>query len=141
MTFAFSHKPLKERDLKRKPLSPRAGAFTTFEGVVRNHNDGKKVVAIEYEAFEPLAQKEAIRILKEAKKKFRVIEITCLHRLGRLDVRETAVWVSVSAAHRDHAFKACRYIIDEIKMRLPIWKKEYYAQGDSGWVNCDPTTR
>jgi molybdopterin synthase catalytic subunit len=61
----------------------------------------------------------------------------CVHRVGLLEIGECAVWIGVASAHRDEAFKACRYIIDEIKVRLPIWKKEHYANGDSGWVNCE----
>ena len=112
-----------------------AGAFCAFEGRVRNHSDGRKVIALEYEALDPLCQKEAGKIFQEVGKKFNVLNVTCCHRVGKLSVGEMAVWVGVSASHRDDAFKACRYIIDEIKARLPIWKKEFYADGDSGWVN------
>lgn len=136
MMFLLSPTPLEKLILKKKLTSPQSGAVTTFEGLVRNHNDGKKVIALEYEAFDKLASKEANKIFKEAKLKFDVIDMKCLHRIGKLVPGEIAVWVEVNAAHRDGAFKACRYIIDEIKTRLPIWKKEYYAQGDSGWVNC-----
>lgn len=135
--FLLSPTPLEKLILKNKLSSVESGGVTTFEGLVRNHNDGKKVIALEYEAFEKLALKEANKILKEAKSKFEVLEAKCFHRVGKLSIGEMAVWVSVSAAHRDSAFKACRYIIDEIKTRLPIWKKEYYKNGDSGWVNCE----
>ena len=135
--FLLSPTPLEKFILKHKLSSPESGAFASFEGLVRNHNDGKKVIALEYEAFEALALKEANKIFKEAKAKFEVIDVLCFHRVGKLSIGEIAVWVGVSAAHRDSAFKACRYIIDEIKTRLPIWKKEYYKNGDSGWVNCE----
>ena len=91
---------------------------------------------LEYEAFEPLAVREGERILAEAIARFGVAHAACAHRVGDLTVGELAVWVGVSARHRDEAFRACRYIIDEVKHRLPIWKKEHYANGDSGWVNC-----
>jgi len=68
---------------------------------------------------------------------FPFLEACCVHRSGVLDIGDCAVWVGVSAPHRDEAFKACRFIIDEIKVRLPIWKKEHYVDGDSGWVNCE----
>ena len=134
--FLLSPTPLQKLILKNKFASPKSGAVATFEGLVRNHNDGKKVIALEYEAFDKLAAKEANKIFKEAKSKFDVLEVKCFHRVGKLSVGEMAVWVAVNAPHRDSAFKACRYIIDEIKTRLPIWKKEYYTNGDSGWVNC-----
>lgn len=134
--FLLSPTPLEKFILKNKLTSSESGAVATFEGLVRNHNDGKKVIALKYEAFRELALKEAEKIFQEARTKFDVIEVKCFHRVGKLFVGEIAVWVSVSAAHRDSAFKACRYIIDQIKTRLPIWKKEYYKNGDSGWVNC-----
>ena len=134
--FLLSSIPLEKLIPKNKLASLKSGAVVTFEGLVRDHNDGKKVIALAYEAFDKLAAKEADKIFKEAKSKFDVLEIKCFHRVGKPSVGEMAVWVAVSAAHRDSAFKACRYIIDEIKTRLPIWKKEYYTSGDSGWVNC-----
>src|ERR1700744_300421 len=92
---------------------------------------------LEYEAFEPLAVKEGSRILDEARARFGIGHPPCLHRVGDLRVGEMAVWVGVSARHRHEAFLACRYIIDEVKHRVPIWKKEHYDSGDSGWVNCE----
>jgi molybdopterin synthase catalytic subunit len=135
--FTLSSKSLKSNNLKQHLSSPYAGAFTSFEGWVRNHHQGKKVVALEYEAHEKLCRAEADKILKEAKKQFDIIDAEVIHRVGHLKVGDMAVIVGVTAAHRDHAFKACRYLIDEIKKRLPIWKKEIYANGDSGWVNCE----
>ncbi len=114
--------------------SPQAGAFVSFEGWVRNHHQGKKVVALEYEAHQKLCLTEANKILAEMKKQFDVLDARIVHRIGRLKVGEVAVWIGVTASHRDQAFKACRFLIDEIKQRLPIWKKEIYANGDSGWV-------
>ena len=115
-------------------MTPEAGAFACFEGVVRNTSDGKSALRLEYEIFDSLAIKEGNVILTEAKTKFSVISAKCVHRTGTLAIGETAVWVGVVAGHRDEAFKACRYIIDEIKSRVPIFKKEYYANGDSDWV-------
>jgi rhodanese-related sulfurtransferase len=95
------------------------------------------VLRLEYEAYEALGVKEGERIVAEALERFGVRRIACVHRVGDLDIGELAVWVGVSAAHRDEAFDACRYVIDEVKQRLPIWKKEHYPEGDSGWVNCE----
>lgn len=123
--------------MKRSLHSSQAGAFTSFEGLVRNHNEGRKVIALEYEADKIICEKEFKKISQEAFKTFDIISLKCIHRTGKLKIGEMAVWVDVSAGHRDAAFKACRFIIDELKKRLPIWKKEYYANGDSGWINCD----
>ena len=75
--------------------------------------------------------------MAEAAERFPIENASCIHRVGELDIGDLAVWVGVSAGHRDEAFKACRYIIDEIKHRVPVWKKEHYEGGDSGWVNCE----
>jgi len=113
-----------------------AGACATFEGRVRNVNEGRSVEALDYEAYGPLAQKEGDRILAEARAKFPILGAACVHRTGSLALGDIAVWVAVTAAHRAAAFEACRYIIDEAKARLPIWKKEHYAGGATEWVNC-----
>ncbi len=115
-------------------MTPAAGAFACFEGVVRNESAGKSALRLEYEIFDSLAVKEGNAVLAEAKTKFSVISVKCVHRSGTLAIGEMAVWVGVVAGHRDDAFKACRYIIDEVKSRVPIFKKEYYTNGDSGWV-------
>lgn len=133
--FYLTSSPLENLNLKEGFHSKKTGAFNSFEGLVRNHNDGKMVSALEYEADETLCQKEAEKIFKEAKKKFNIISLKCVHRIGKLSVGEMAVWIGVSASHRDDSFKACRYLIDEIKDRLPIWKKEHFADGHSNWVN------
>ena len=116
---------------------PGCGGYVAFEGWVRDHNEGRRVLRLEYEAFAPLALREGERILLEAVQKFSVQHVHCAHRLGALAISDLAVWVGVAAAHRSEAFEACRYVIDEVKHRVPIWKKEYYENGDSGWVNCE----
>ncbi len=123
--------------LRARLSDPAAGAYCGFEGWVRNHNDGKKVLRLEYEVYEPVALTEGRRILAEASAKYPVLAAQCVHRSGELDIGDCAVWVGVIAAHRDAAFSACRFIIDAAKSRLPIWKKEHYVDGHSGWVNCE----
>ena len=123
--------------LQESLQNPGAGGFCTFEGWVRNVNEGRSVERLEYEAYEPLVIAEGEKVLAEAKAKYPFLEARCVHRTGLLEIGDLAVWVGVAAAHRDEAFKACRYIIDELKVRLPIWKKEHYVDGDSGWVNCE----
>jgi molybdopterin synthase catalytic subunit len=136
-TFSFSRSPIEPAALRATLADPACGGYAAFEGWVRDHNDGRRVRRLEYEAFEALALREAERIVAEALQRFGVAHAACVHRIGELAVGELAVWVGVSAPHRDEAFRACRYIIDEVKQRLPIWKKEHYASGDSGWVNCE----
>jgi adenylyltransferase/sulfurtransferase len=135
--FRFSGDALDTAALQRELRDLGCGGFTAFEGWVRDHNEGLAVTRLEYEAFAELAEKEGARIIEEARAKFGVARATCVHRLGALALGEVAVWVGVSAAHRDEAFRACRFIIDEVKHRVPIWKKEHYVNGDSGWVNCE----
>ena len=113
------------------------GACVTFEGWVRNHQDGREVRSLEYEVYRPLAISEGERIITEVRQQFPVEEVLCVHREGHLALGDLAVWVGVSSAHRDEAFQAARLIIDQVKVRLPIWKKEHYVDGDSGWVNCE----
>jgi adenylyltransferase/sulfurtransferase len=135
--FRFSTVPFEPAGARAALANPEAGGYASFEGWVRNHNEGFAVTRLEYEAFEALAVKEGERIVAEAKRRFPILDAACVHRVGALGIGELAVWVGVSAHHRDEAFAACRYIIDEVKHRVPIWKKEHYVNGDSGWVNCE----
>jgi|JRYD01.1.fsa_nt_gb adenylyltransferase/sulfurtransferase len=135
--FSFSHAPIDPQSLRIALEDPSAGGYAAFEGWVRNHNEGHAVTRLEYEAFEALANKEGERIVEEAVERFGIVKAACVHRVGSLAVGELAVWVGVSSRHRAEAFAACRYIIDEVKHRVPIWKKEHYVNGDSGWVNCE----
>ena len=123
--------------LRNELRDDRAGAYAAFEGWIRNHNDGEDVLRLEYEVYEPLALKEGEKVIAEAFEKYPILHVECVHREGLLEIGECAVWVGVTSAHRDEAFEACRYIIDQVKVRLPIWKKEHYVSGDSGWVNCE----
>lgn len=124
-------------ELARRLENPASGGFVTFEGWVRDTNDGRNVLRLEYEVYTPIAVSEGRQVINEALSNFDITAALCQHREGLLEIGECAVWVGVTAAHRDAAFQACRYIIDNVKTRLPIWKKEYYAEGDSGWVNCE----
>ncbi|MFW2405838.1 MAG: molybdenum cofactor biosynthesis protein MoaE [Gammaproteobacteria bacterium] len=135
--FEFSRERPDLDILRASVEDPHSGGYVAFEGWVRDHNDGRSVLRLEYEAYEKLGGKEGDRIIAEARQKFGVKGARCVHILGELQIGDLAVWVGVSSAHRDEAFKACRYIIDEVKHRVPIWKKEHYVDGDSGWVNCE----
>lgn len=135
--FQISSSPLDPSAIREQVLDPASGGFASFEGWVRNHHLGRPVERLEYEAYPLLAEKEGNRIIGEAREKFDIVQAACVHRTGPVEIGGLAVVVSVSAHHRDAAFDACRYIIDEVKGRVPVWKKEHFADGSSGWVRCD----
>ena len=134
--FKISPMAIEPIALQHALANPRAGACVTFEGWVRNRNEGQPVESLEYEAYALLAETEGERILAEARNRFALVDATGVHRVGHLQLGELAVWVGVTAEHRGAAFDACRYIIDEAKARLPIWKKEHYSSGSTAWINC-----
>ncbi|HET7844236.1 MAG TPA: molybdenum cofactor biosynthesis protein MoaE [Xanthomonadales bacterium] len=131
--FAISVATIDVVALRRTLEHAGAGAVVTFEGTVRDHSAGRPVLRLAYDAFAPLAAKEGERILAEARERFAIAHVACAHRTGTLEIGEVAVWVGVAAAHRAAAFDACRYVIDELKQRVPIWKKEFYADGEGRW--------
>jgi molybdopterin synthase catalytic subunit len=137
MSFRFTHTSIDTAPARRELQDLGSGGYVSFEGWVRDQNEGQEVVRLEYEAFQELAVKEGDRIIAEALRRFPVKHARCIHRVGSLGLGDMAVWVGVSSAHRGEAFDACRFIIDEVKHRVPIWKKEHYRSGDSGWVNCE----
>ena len=140
MSFKITSREIDPVELKRSLAADSAGACVTFEGWVRDQNDGAAVLALEYEAHVGVAEQEGAKILAEALARFAVTAARCEHRVGKLAIGDCAVWVGVTSAHRGAAFDACRYIIDETKQRVPIWKKEHYRDGQSGWVNCATRT-
>ncbi len=135
--FQITSSAIEAERIREFVLDPAAGGYCSFEGWVRDHHEGRAVLALEYEAYVPLAEKEGRRIIEEALARFGILHATCVHRVGRLEIGELAVVVCVSSAHRDAAFEACRYIIDEVKTRVPVWKKEFFADGEAGWVRCE----
>ncbi len=133
--FRLADAPFDTAALRGRLLDHRAGAFAAFEGWVRDHNEGKRVQGLHYEAYGALAEREGEAVLAEAVNRFAIVDAACVHRIGELALGEQAVWVGVAAAHRDAAFAACRWIIDEVKSRVPIWKHERYAEGDPTWLH------
>ena len=133
--FAIADAPFDIAPWRARLLATEAGAYASFEGWVRDRNEGRAVDALTYEAYIALAEAEGERILAEACARFAIVDAACVHRVGRLALGELAVWVGVSAGHRDAAFAACRWIIDEVKARVPIWKHEQYADGAAGWLH------
>jgi molybdopterin synthase catalytic subunit len=129
--FRLSDTPFDTASLRAQLLDARVGGYASFEGWVRDHNEGRAVTGLRYEAYADLAQREGEGILSEAVARFGILDAACVHRTGDLAIGELAVWVGVAAAHRDAAFAACRWIIDEVKARVPIWKHERYADAPS----------
>ena len=114
-----------------------AGGIAVFIGTVRNKTAGKKVVRLEYEAYDKMAIKQMEAIAEEAKKQWNVLKYAVAHRKGILQIGDAAVVIAVATPHRQAAFEACKYIIDTIKERVPIWKKEIYEDGEV-WVAAHP---
>ena len=133
--FRLSGTPLDVAAQREAMLHARAGAHASFEGWVRDHNDGRAVSGLHYDAYARLAEEEGARVINEAIDRFDIVDAACIHRTGDLEVGDLAVWVGVTAGHRDAAFAACRFIIDEVKSRVPIWKRERYAAGDADWLH------
>ena len=133
--FDLAEAPFDVSVLRASLMDVHAGAYASFEGWVRDHNAGRPVTGLRYEAYARLARDEGERILEEAIARHEVVAVACVHRVGEVAVGELAVWVGATAAHRDAAFAACRYVIDEVKARVPIWKHERYGDGDAGWLH------
>jgi molybdopterin synthase catalytic subunit/molybdopterin converting factor small subunit len=111
----------------------RAGALATFQGTVRSRSRGRKVIALEYEAYSGMAEKVMAEIADEVKARYKLCEVAVTHRLGRVEIGETSVAIAVSAPHRHDALAACRDVIDALKERVPLWKKELYEDGEE-WI-------
>jgi len=132
---------LTDRPIDLVPLlasveAPERGGIASFLGLVRDHHEGRRVLRLDYSAYGPMAEAECGRIVAEAETRWRVA-VALRHRIGTLQIGDVAVAVAAAGAHRDEAFAACRYVIEEAKRRVPVWKREYYADGTIGWV--DPT--
>lgn len=136
--FAITYEPIDIARLLSEVADEAAGAVVTFEGRVRNHNDGHRVDRLEYQIYDTLAQSEGQKIVAEARESYAIHHAVAVHRGGLLALEDCAVFVAVSSSHRKEAFMACAQIIDEIKHRLPIWKKEHYSAAELKpvWVNC-----
>ena len=134
--FSLAEAPLDAAALTASIGDHNAGAVVTFEGRVRNHNEGKSVLTLEYQAYPALALPTGRQILAEEAAKAGVLAIHAVHRTGVLTVGEIAVWVAVASAHRGAAFDAARAVMERLKYELPVWKKETYADGQSGWVEA-----
>jgi molybdopterin synthase catalytic subunit len=114
--------------------APEIGGVATFTGLVRNHHQGRGVIGLEYSAYEPMAEQEMRAILAEAGTRW-AVRLAATHRVGALSIGEVAVAIAAAGAHRGEAFDACRYVIEEVKRRVPIWKRERYTDGTEAWVD------
>ena len=130
-------RPIEPLDLLRRVASPANGAVILFLGAVRQVNEGRAVTGIDYEAYEEMAASELEAIVKDGTTRFGTADIAVEHRLGELAVEDISVAIAVGHAHRDVAYSASRWVIEELKHRVPIWKREHYADGTRVWV--DPT--
>ncbi|MGI8844435.1 MAG: molybdenum cofactor biosynthesis protein MoaE [Gemmatimonadaceae bacterium] len=126
--------PIDSASILREVSAPHNGATVLFEGVVREQNEGRAVTGIEYAAYRSMARRELSRIVQECCAQFDTDDVIALHRIGRLDVGEASVVIAAAHPHRAQAYEASRYIIEQIKLRLPIWKREEYADGTREWV-------
>ncbi|MCE9499440.1 MAG: molybdenum cofactor biosynthesis protein MoaE [Leptospira sp.] len=113
--------------------NPMSGAIVLFSGETRDHHNEKKVLYLEFEAYEPLAEKMIERILQDAGENWKLQNAICVHRLGKVEISEPAVCVITGSSHRKEAYSANRYIIDRVKHEVPIWKREFYSDGSVEW--------
>jgi molybdopterin synthase catalytic subunit len=135
MAFLTSD-PIELSPLIARVQSPSRGGMAMFLGQVRDHHDGRAVTRLEYSAYGPMAEAECAHIVAEAERRWNVA-VALAHRIGALAIGDLAVAVIAASAHRGDAFAACRFVIEEVKLRVPIWKREHYADGTVTWV--DPT--
>ncbi len=125
--------PLDITSVARRVVPPECGATVTLDGYVRQYTKGRETLYLEYEAYEPMAIKEMEKLIEVVHKQFEISNVGIVHRLGKLEIGETSVVISVAAPHRKAAFAACEWLIRELKRTVPIWKKEVYADGEE-WV-------
>lgn len=136
ISVELTERPIDVNALLRKIRHPHAGAVVLFLGTVRDNSRGRHVKSLEYEGYEPMALKEMRRVAEEAQRRWPLLAIAIVHRLGHLGVGEVSVAIAVSSAHRKDAFEAGRFAIDSLKQTVPIWKKEVWASG-SEWVGSE----
>jgi molybdopterin synthase catalytic subunit len=134
----LTHQPIDAARLLREAARPDCGAIDLFLGTTRNHHDGRAVLRLAYEAYEPMALEVLAAIEKETLSQFAIASCRIVHRLGEVPPGEASVAVVVAAAHRAAAFDACRQAMDQVKSRAPIWKREHFGDGDAEWVKGTP---
>lgn len=133
--FALLDVPIDEQWLKKSLINHHCGALATFEGWVRNHNNAKNVQKLTYYGYESLALNQGKALIQQAKQKFAIEQAVAIHRIGDLAIGDMAVWIGVVSAHRYPAFDACRWLLDEIKAHIPVWKQEFYPDSEPLWLS------
>lgn len=134
--FELTTNPISVESVARRIVPPECGATVTLDGYVRQFTKGRETLHLVYEAYEPMALKEMEKLIHEARRQYEIANVGIVHRLGKLEIGETSVVISVAAPHRRAAFEACEWLIRELKRTVPIWKKEVYADGEV-WVEGD----
>jgi len=129
----ITENPIPTVELLSQAHHRKAGAVVLFSGEVRNHHEGQDVGYLEYECHKPMAEKMIRGIVDKAQERWDLHHAVCVHRVGRLEIGESAIVVITSSAHREEAYSANRYIVDQVKKEVPIWKKEYFADGKEIW--------
>jgi molybdopterin synthase catalytic subunit len=131
--FELTAEPISLESVARRIVPPECGATVTLDGYVRQFTNGCETLYLEYEAYDEMAGKEMEKLIAAAHEQFDITSVGIVHRLGKLDIGETSVVISVAAPHRRPAFQACEWLIAELKRTVPIWKKEVYSDGER-WV-------
>jgi MoaE-MoaD fusion protein len=134
--FELTTEPIDVTSVARRVVPPECGATVTLDGYVRRITKGRETLHLFYEAYKPMAFREMEKLITAARGQFEISNVGIVHRLGKLDIGETSVVISVAAPHRKAAFAACEWLIRELKRTVPIWKKEVYADGEI-WVEGD----
>jgi molybdopterin synthase catalytic subunit len=129
----ITKEPIDLQSIVQAVITPASGGINVFVGTTRNHARGRDVDLLEYEAYEPMALRMMQRIVEDARGRWPLHAVAVVHRLGRVEVGEVSVAIAVSSAHRNEAFEACRFLIDELKRVVPIWKREYFSDGSVEW--------
>lgn len=131
--YEITKEPLDVGAIARRVVPTECGAIVTLDGFVRQFTKERETLYLEYEGYEPMALKELEKLVEKAREQFEIAHVGIVHRLGKLEIGETSVVISVAAPHRTAAFEACEWLIKELKRTVPIWKKEVYADGET-WI-------
>ena len=138
--YEITKEPLDVGAIARRVVPPECGAIVTLDGFVRQYTKERETLYLEYEGYEPMALKELEKLVGKAHEQFEIAHVGIVHRLGKLEIGETSVVISVAAPHRRAAFEACEWLIKELKKTVPIWKKEVYADGET-WIEGEGQNR
>jgi molybdopterin synthase catalytic subunit len=137
--FELTTQPIDVGGVARRIVPKECGATVTLDGYVRQWTKGRETLYLVYEAYEPMALSEMQKLIQQARERFEIARVGIVHRLGKLEIGETSVVISVAAPHRRAAFEACEWLIKELKRTVPIWKKEVFAGGEV-WIEGEKQT-